>query len=212
MKAMPQSAKALTLARKFYESALRLESGYLGAVLSLADLHVIEGRNADAISLLQRYLNNWADDSLHTKQAQVFAASNMLTEALSHYAEALRGWILMPLMMMKIMKLKMLKIQKKGNFYERNPVSQPSACWGRSTRYHMWDHTILSKDACMRSNLEWLRMVWTSNQSFNSRASSWLKLVHLISTWFCKLMNWTWAGCRTSKSEYEECVFGLQLN
>ncbi|KAF3773644.1 Anaphase-promoting complex subunit 7 [Nymphaea thermarum] len=104
MKAMPQSAKALTLvgdvhasnsggrekARKFYESALRLESGYLGAVLSLADLHVIEGRNGDAISLLQRYLKNWADDSLHTKLAQVFAASYMLTEALSHYEEALR--------------------------------------------------------------------------------------------------------------------------
>ncbi|XP_031486910.1 anaphase-promoting complex subunit 7-like [Nymphaea colorata] len=104
MKAVPQSAKALTLvgdvhashsggrekARKFYESALELESGYLGAVLSLADLHVIEGRNGDAISLLQRYLKNWADDSLHTKLAQVFAASNMLTEALSHYEEALR--------------------------------------------------------------------------------------------------------------------------
>ncbi|CAN6469401.1 unnamed protein product [Victoria cruziana] len=104
MKAMPQSAKALTLvgdvhashsggrekARKFYESALRLESGYLGAVLSLADLHVIEGRKTDAISLLERYLKDWADDSLHTKLAQVFAASNMLTEALSHYQEALR--------------------------------------------------------------------------------------------------------------------------
>ncbi|KAJ4829002.1 hypothetical protein Tsubulata_045070 [Turnera subulata] len=38
-------------AKKFYESALRLEPGYLGAALALAELHVIEGRNGDAVSL-----------------------------------------------------------------------------------------------------------------------------------------------------------------
>ncbi|KAK6117317.1 hypothetical protein DH2020_048908 [Rehmannia glutinosa] len=72
MKAMPQSAKALKLvgdvhasntsgrekgmhgysAKKFYESALRLEPGFLGAALALAELHVMEGRNGDAVSLL----------------------------------------------------------------------------------------------------------------------------------------------------------------
>ncbi|XP_030975923.1 anaphase-promoting complex subunit 7 [Quercus lobata] len=104
MKAMPQSAKALKLvgdvhasnsggrekAKKFYESALRLEPGYLGAALALAELHVIEGRNGDAVSLLERYLKDWADDSLHVKLAQVFAATNMLQDALSHYHSALR--------------------------------------------------------------------------------------------------------------------------
>uniref|UniRef100_A0A0A0KED2 Anaphase-promoting complex subunit 7 n=1 Tax=Cucumis sativus TaxID=3659 RepID=A0A0A0KED2_CUCSA len=104
MKAMPHSAKALKLvgdvhasnsggrekAKKFYESALRLEPGYLGAALALAELHVIEGRNGDAVSLLERYLKDWADDSLHVKLAQVFAATNMLQEALSHYQAALR--------------------------------------------------------------------------------------------------------------------------
>ncbi|KAL2506687.1 Anaphase-promoting complex subunit 7 [Abeliophyllum distichum] len=79
MKAMPQSAKALKLvgdvhasstsgrekAKKFYESALRLEPGFLGAALALAELHVMEGRNGDA-------------------------ATNMLQEALSHYQAALR--------------------------------------------------------------------------------------------------------------------------
>uniref|UniRef100_A0A2P2KKT8 Uncharacterized protein MANES_15G015300 n=1 Tax=Rhizophora mucronata TaxID=61149 RepID=A0A2P2KKT8_RHIMU len=104
MKAMPQSAKALKLvgdvhasnssgrekAKKFYESALRLEPGYLGAALALAELHFIEGRNGDAVSLLERYLKDWADDSLHVKLAQVFGATNMLQEALSHYNAALR--------------------------------------------------------------------------------------------------------------------------
>ncbi|XP_008804571.2 anaphase-promoting complex subunit 7 isoform X2 [Phoenix dactylifera] len=104
MKVMPQSAKALKLvgdvhasssggrekARKFYESALRLEPGFLGAALALAELHVVEGRNKDAVSLLERYLKDWADDSLHIKLAQVFAASNMLSDALSHYQAALR--------------------------------------------------------------------------------------------------------------------------
>ncbi|KAI8009973.1 Anaphase-promoting complex subunit 7 [Camellia lanceoleosa] len=104
MKAMPQSAKALKLvgdvhasnsggrekAKKFYESALRLEPGYLGAASALAELHVIEGRNGDAVSLLERYLKDWADDSLHIKLAQVFAATNMLQDALSHYQAALR--------------------------------------------------------------------------------------------------------------------------
>ncbi|ERN16912.1 hypothetical protein AMTRI_Chr02g264590 [Amborella trichopoda] len=103
MKAMPQSAKALTLvgdvyfshpsgiekARKFYESALRLERGYLGAALALADLHVMEGRHGDAISLLERYLNDWEDDSLHTKLAQIFSKSNMLLESVTHYQTAL---------------------------------------------------------------------------------------------------------------------------
>lgn len=80
----------LLQARKFYESALRLESGYLGAALALAELHVKEGRTGDAIALLERYLKDWADDSLHIKLAQVFAATNMLSEALSHYQSALR--------------------------------------------------------------------------------------------------------------------------
>ncbi|KAJ7955055.1 anaphase-promoting complex subunit 7 [Quillaja saponaria] len=104
MKAMPQSAKALKLvddvhasnsggrekAKKFYESALQLEPGYLGAALALAELHVIEGRNGDAVSLLERNLKDWADDSLHVKLSQVFAATNMLQESLSHYQAALR--------------------------------------------------------------------------------------------------------------------------
>nr|XP_018682116.1 PREDICTED: anaphase-promoting complex subunit 7 isoform X1 [Musa acuminata subsp. malaccensis] len=104
MKLMPQSAKALKLvgdvhassssgrekARKFYESALRLEPGFLGAALALAELHVVEGRHKDAVSLLERYVKDWADDSLHIKLAQVFAATNMLSEALSHYQAALR--------------------------------------------------------------------------------------------------------------------------
>ncbi|CAA6663460.1 unnamed protein product [Spirodela intermedia] len=102
MKAMPQSAKALKLVgdvhasnpgeekRKFYESALRLEPGFLGAALALAELHVVEGRNKDAVSLLERYLKDWADDSLHIKLAQVFAATDVLSEALSHYQAALR--------------------------------------------------------------------------------------------------------------------------
>lgn len=77
-------------AKKFYESALRLEPGYLGAALALAELHVIEGRNEDAVSLLERYLKDWADDSLHVKLAQVFAATNMLQDALLHYQAALR--------------------------------------------------------------------------------------------------------------------------
>lgn len=80
----------LLQARKFYESALRLEPGFVGAALALADLHVVEGRNKDAVSLLERYLKDWADDSLHTKLAQVFAATNTLLEALSHYQAALR--------------------------------------------------------------------------------------------------------------------------
>ncbi|XP_074577163.1 anaphase-promoting complex subunit 7 [Curcuma longa] len=104
MKIMPQSAKALKLvgdvhassssgrekARKFYESALRLEPGFLGAALALAELHVVDGRHKDAVSLLERYVKDWADDSLHIKLAQVFAATNMLSEALSHYQAALR--------------------------------------------------------------------------------------------------------------------------
>ncbi|KAL6188623.1 hypothetical protein ACLB2K_040014 [Fragaria x ananassa] len=77
-------------AKKFYESALRLEPGYLGAALALAELHVIEGRNADAVCLLERYLKDWADDSLHVKLAQVFSATNMLQDALSHFQAALR--------------------------------------------------------------------------------------------------------------------------
>lgn len=80
----------LLQAKKFYESALRLEPGYLGAALALAELHVIEGRNGDAVSLLERYLKDWADDSLHVKLAQVFAATNMLQDALLHYQAALR--------------------------------------------------------------------------------------------------------------------------
>lgn len=79
-------------AKKFYESALRLEPGYLGAALALAELHVIEGRNGDAVSLLERYLKDWADDSLHVKLAQVYAATNLLQEALSHFQAALR-WL-----------------------------------------------------------------------------------------------------------------------
>ncbi|CAL4902937.1 unnamed protein product [Urochloa decumbens] len=104
MKVMHQSAKALKLvgdvhaisssgrekARKFYESAIRLEPGFIGAALALADLHVAEGRNREALMLLERYLRQWANDSLHIKLAQVFAATNMLSDALSHYQSALR--------------------------------------------------------------------------------------------------------------------------
>ncbi|KAL6608215.1 hypothetical protein ACP70R_041278 [Stipagrostis hirtigluma subsp. patula] len=104
MNVMHQSAKALKLvgdvhatspsgrekARKFYESAIRLEPGFLGAALALADLHVAEGRDKEAILLLERYVHQWADDSLHIKLAQVFAATNMLSDALSHYQSALR--------------------------------------------------------------------------------------------------------------------------
>ncbi|KAF5206402.1 Anaphase-promoting complex subunit [Thalictrum thalictroides] len=104
IKLMPHSAKAIKLvgdvhasnpggrdkAKKFYESSLRLEPGYLGAALALAELHVVEGRNGDAVTLLERYLKDWADDSLHIKLAQVFGATNMLQEALSHYQAALR--------------------------------------------------------------------------------------------------------------------------
>lgn len=77
-------------AKKFYESALRLEPGYLGAALALAELHVMEGRYGEAVALLERYLKDWADDSLHVKLAQVLAATNMLQDALSHYQAALR--------------------------------------------------------------------------------------------------------------------------
>ncbi|MCO5614398.1 hypothetical protein L7F22_068678 [Adiantum nelumboides] len=103
MKAMSHSAKALTLvgdvyahipdgrekARKFYESALRLEPGYLGAVLALADLHVLEGRNSEAIALLQKYLKNWTDDALHVKLGQILAASGKVGESLKHFQIAL---------------------------------------------------------------------------------------------------------------------------
>ncbi|KAH7290555.1 hypothetical protein KP509_30G053600 [Ceratopteris richardii] len=103
VKAMSHSAKALTLmgdayahiadgkekACKFYESALRLEPGYLGAVLALADLHVLEGRNGEAILLLQKYLKNWADGALHTKLAQILAATGKVGESLSHFQIAL---------------------------------------------------------------------------------------------------------------------------
>lgn len=103
MKTMSHSAKALTLvgdvyahmadqrdkARKFYESAVRLEPGYLGAVLALADLHVVESRNEEAISLLRKYLKDWADDGLHTKLAQILASTDKVGEALSHYQLAL---------------------------------------------------------------------------------------------------------------------------
>ncbi|KAL3582961.1 hypothetical protein D5086_017293 [Populus alba] len=133
MKAMPQSAKALKLvgdvhasnsggrekAKKFYESALRLEPGYLGAALALAELHVIEGRNGDAVSLLERYLKDWADDSLHVKLAQVFAATNMLQEALSHYQAALREWIQMHLKKMKKTRLRIpMETKKRLIFYK----------------------------------------------------------------------------------------------
>ena len=77
-------------ARRFYESALRLEPTYLGAVLALADLYSMEGRNEEAIMLLQRYLKTWADDALHTKLAQIFAATDKLGDSLSHYQIALR--------------------------------------------------------------------------------------------------------------------------
>jgi anaphase-promoting complex subunit 7 len=77
-------------ARKFYESAIRLEPGFLGAALALADLHAAEGRNKEAVLLLERYLRQWADDSLHIKLAQVYAATDLLSDALSHYQAALR--------------------------------------------------------------------------------------------------------------------------
>lgn len=91
---MKQFEKSLTSslkqAKKFYESALRLEPGYLGAALALAELHEMEGRNYEAVALLERYLKDWADDSLHVKLAQVFAATNMMQDSLSHYQAALR--------------------------------------------------------------------------------------------------------------------------
>ena len=77
-------------ARKFYESAIRLEPGFLGAALALADLHVAEGRNREAVTLLERYVRQWADDSVNIKLAQVYAATNMLNDALFHYQCALR--------------------------------------------------------------------------------------------------------------------------
>ncbi|XP_066362644.1 anaphase-promoting complex subunit 7-like isoform X1 [Miscanthus floridulus] len=85
-----QQRIVLRQARKFYESAIRLEPGFLGAALALADLHVVEGRNKEAVMLLEKYLRQWADDSLHIKLAQVHAATNMLSDALSHYQSALR--------------------------------------------------------------------------------------------------------------------------
>lgn len=51
---------------------------------------MVEGRWTDAVSLLQRYLEDWADDSLHVKLAQVYSATDKLSEALSHYQAALR--------------------------------------------------------------------------------------------------------------------------
>ena len=77
-------------ARRFYESALRLEPTYLGAVLALADLYAKESRNEEAILLLQRYLKTWTDDAMHTKLAQILAATDKLRESLSHYQTALR--------------------------------------------------------------------------------------------------------------------------
>ncbi|KAG0516974.1 hypothetical protein BDA96_09G047900 [Sorghum bicolor] len=85
-----QQRIVLRQARKFYESAIRLEPGFLGAALALADLHVVEGRNKEAVMLLEKYLRQWADDSLHIKLAQVHASTNMLSDALSHYQSALR--------------------------------------------------------------------------------------------------------------------------
>uniref|UniRef100_A0A7N0TKA7 Anaphase-promoting complex subunit 7 n=2 Tax=Kalanchoe fedtschenkoi TaxID=63787 RepID=A0A7N0TKA7_KALFE len=104
VKAMPHSAKATKLvgdvyashsgsrdkAKKYYESALRLEPGFLEAALALAELHKVEGRLDDALSLLSRYLKDCTDDSLHVKLAQVYATKNMLQAALSHYQSALR--------------------------------------------------------------------------------------------------------------------------
>ncbi|KAG2240966.1 hypothetical protein Bca52824_096931, partial [Brassica carinata] len=94
MNAMPHSAKALKLVGDVHANTSsgrkRLEPGYLGAAIALADLHLMEGRNGDAVSLLERYLKDWADESLHVKLAQVFAATNMLQDALSHYQAALR--------------------------------------------------------------------------------------------------------------------------
>jgi anaphase-promoting complex subunit 7 len=77
-------------ARRFYESALRLEPTYLGAVLALAELYGLEGRNEEAISLLQRYLKTFVDDALYTKLAQILAASDKLGDSLFHYQTALR--------------------------------------------------------------------------------------------------------------------------
>jgi len=80
----------LLQARRFYESALRLEPTYLEAVLALAELYSMEGRNEEAILLLQRYLKTWADDALHTKLAQILAVSDKLGDSLFHYQTALR--------------------------------------------------------------------------------------------------------------------------
>ncbi|KAK6930124.1 hypothetical protein RJ641_004218 [Dillenia turbinata] len=74
MKAIPHSAKPLKLVGDVHASnsggrekanVLQLEPGYLEAVLALAKLHVIEGQIEDAVSLLERYLEYSADDSLH---------------------------------------------------------------------------------------------------------------------------------------------------
>uniref|UniRef100_A0ACD5ZQ18 Uncharacterized protein n=1 Tax=Avena sativa TaxID=4498 RepID=A0ACD5ZQ18_AVESA len=81
MKVMHQSAKALKLVGDVHA---------ISSTLALADLHVAEGRNKEAVLLLERYLRQWADDSLHIKLAQVFAATNLLSDALSHYQSALR--------------------------------------------------------------------------------------------------------------------------
>lgn len=55
---MDQSAADLKLVtiktRKLFESAIYLEPGILRAALALGDLHVGEGRNKDAILLLER--------------------------------------------------------------------------------------------------------------------------------------------------------------
>lgn len=58
-------------------------------MLALADLYGMEGRNEEAVALLERYLKNWADDALHTKLAQVFAVTDKLGDSLLHYQAAL---------------------------------------------------------------------------------------------------------------------------
>ncbi|GBG83456.1 hypothetical protein CBR_g37168 [Chara braunii] len=103
MKAMPQSAWAMALvgdvyahhsdsrdkARKFYESALRLDASCMDAVLSLAELNHMESRNEEAAAILQRYLRSTATDALHAKLAQVLASTNKFGESLAHYQAAL---------------------------------------------------------------------------------------------------------------------------
>lgn len=78
-------------ARRFYESALRFEPTFLGAVLALAEVYSMEGRIEEAIMLLQRYLNTTADDALHSKLAQILATSDKLGDSLIHYQTALRS-------------------------------------------------------------------------------------------------------------------------